>query len=95
MDLQGTKGNSLYDKEKFLYLSIVSIISLQDQLSFVISTTNTNTWTGVGFSDDEKMVCINIIKFAVSTKLADDIILSNTFHYCIIMFFLFYNNELK
>nr|XP_031827935.1 uncharacterized protein LOC116424971 isoform X3 [Nomia melanderi] len=29
--------------------------SRRDQLSFVISTTHTNTWTGIGFSDDEKM----------------------------------------
>ncbi|XP_078043273.1 DOMON-like domain-containing protein nahoda isoform X2 [Augochlora pura] len=29
--------------------------SRKDQLSFVISTTHTNSWTGVGFSDDEKM----------------------------------------
>lgn len=28
----------------------------QDQINFVISTTNTNTWTGVGFSEDEIMV---------------------------------------
>lgn len=27
----------------------------KDEMSFVISTTNTNSWTGVGFSDDDKM----------------------------------------
>lgn len=47
--------------------------SLQDLITFVISTTHTNLWTGVGFSDDRSMVrkntfvsfrllCINYMK---------------------------------
>lgn len=30
--------------------------SRKDEIKFTITTTNTNTWTGIGFSDDHKMV---------------------------------------
>ena len=31
--------------------------SRKDEIKFTIETTHTNTWTGIGFSDDQKMVC--------------------------------------
>lgn len=33
--------------------------SRKDEIKFTIETTHTNTWTGIGFSEDQKMVSIH------------------------------------
>lgn len=40
--------------------------SKTDYMRFTITTTHTNTWTGIGFSDDHKMVIIMREKISVT-----------------------------